>query len=226
MGNEILSVFIDESGDFGEYDTKTPYYIVTMVMHNQDVDINSRINELTEHIFQLGYDDHAIHTGPLIRRESIYINDEIEKRRALFNSLFHFTRKLDINYICAIIKKSECADNIQLTMKISKEISNALKRNEAFYRGYKRIIIYYDNGQVELTKIITSVFSTLFSDVEFRRVQPVEYKLFQVADLICTLELVFKKAQNNSFSNSEILFFGSTREFNKNIYKYIEKKKL
>lgn len=226
MGNEILSVFIDESGDFGEYDTKTPYYIVTMVMHNQDVDINSRINELTEHIFQLGYDDHAIHTGPLIRRESIYINDEIEKRRALFNSLFHFTRKLDINYICAIIKKSECADNIQLTMKISKEISNALKRNEAFYREYKRIIIYYDNGQVELTKIITSVFSTLFSDVEFRRVQPVEYKLFQVADLICTLELVFKKAQNNSFSNSEILFFGSTREFNKNIYKYIEKKKL
>lgn len=197
-----------------------------MVMHNQDVDINSRINELTEHIFQLGYDDHAIHTGPLIRRESIYINDEIEKRRALFNSLFHFTRKLDINYICAIIKKSECADNIQLTMKISKEISNALKRNEAFYREYKRIIIYYDNGQVELTKIITSVFSTLFSDVEFRRVQPVEYKLFQVADLICTLELVFKKAQNNSFSNSEILFFGSTREFNKNIYKYIEKKKL
>lgn len=226
MGNEILSVFIDESGDFGEYDTKTPYYIVTMVMHNQDVDINSRINELTEHILQLGYDDHAIHTGPLIRRESIYINDEIEKRRALFNSLFHFTRKLDINYICAIIKKSECADNIQLTMKISKEISNALKRNEAFYREYKRIIIYYDNGQVELTKIITSVFSTLFSDVEFRRVQPVEYKLFQVADLICTLELVFKKAQNNSFSNSEILFFGSTREFNKNIYKYIEKKKL
>ena len=226
MGNEILSVFIDESGDFGEYDTKTPYYIVTMVMHNQDVDINSRINELTEHIFQLGYDDHAIHTGPLIRRESIYINDEIEKRRALFNSLFHFTRKLDINYICAIIKKSECADNIQLTMKISKEISNALKRNEAFYREYKRIIIYYDNGQVELTKIITSVFSTLFSDVEFRRVQPVEYKLFQVADLICTLELVLKKAQNNSFSNSEILFFGSTREFNKNIYKYIEKKKL
>ena len=71
MGNEILSVFIDESGDFGEYDTKTPYYIVTMVMHNQDVDINSRINELTEHILQLGYDDHAIHTGPLIRRESI-----------------------------------------------------------------------------------------------------------------------------------------------------------
>ena len=105
MGNEVVSVYIDESGDFGEYDTKTPYYIVTMVMHNQDVDINSRINELTEHILQLGYDDHAIHTGPLIRRESIYINDEIEKRRALFNSLFHFTRKLDINYICAIIKK-------------------------------------------------------------------------------------------------------------------------
>ena len=27
-----LSVFIDESGDFGEYDDQAPYYIITILM--------------------------------------------------------------------------------------------------------------------------------------------------------------------------------------------------
>ena len=135
-------------------------------------------------------------------------------------------KKLNIKYICASIKKIECPDSIQLTMKISKAISTALKRNEELFKKYRQIIIYYDNGQIELTKIITSVFSSLFSEIEFRKVKPVEYKLFQVADLICTLELMDIKADNNSFTNSEKMFFGSPRDFKKNIYKSIEKKKI
>ena len=59
-----------------------------------------------------------------------------------------------------------------------------------------------------------------------RKVQPADYKLFQVADLICTMELTKDKADKNAFSNSEIEFFGSVRDFKKNIYKQIEKKKL
>jgi xylan 1,4-beta-xylosidase len=31
-----LSVFVDESGDFGEYNYHSPYYIITMVFHNQE----------------------------------------------------------------------------------------------------------------------------------------------------------------------------------------------
>ncbi|MCR5126399.1 MAG: hypothetical protein K6B43_14575 [Treponema sp.] len=53
-----------------------------------------------------------------------------------------------------------------------------------------------------------------------------DYKLFQVADLICTMELTKDKADKNKLSNSEIEFFGSARDFKKNIYKQIEKKKL
>lgn len=38
-GLEELSIFIDESGDFGEYDYHSPYYIITMVFHDQQEDI-------------------------------------------------------------------------------------------------------------------------------------------------------------------------------------------
>jgi hypothetical protein len=69
------------------------------------------------------------------------------------------------------------------------------------------------NGQIELTKVLTSVFSTLYAHVEFRRVQPVDYKLFQVADLVCTMELLAEKAENNNLSRSEQEFFGNARDF-------------
>ncbi len=48
-------------------------------------------------------------------------------------------------------------------------------------------------------RILTSVFSILFNNVEFRKVQPSDYKLFQVADLICTWELLAMKATNGLF---------------------------
>ena len=38
-----LSIFIDESGDFGPYDFRSPYYIITMVFHDQSVDISEPI---------------------------------------------------------------------------------------------------------------------------------------------------------------------------------------
>ena len=41
-----LSIFVDESGDFGCYDHKCPYYIVTMVMHEQQYDISANVEAL------------------------------------------------------------------------------------------------------------------------------------------------------------------------------------
>ena len=35
MSEKILSCFIDEAGDFGEYDYHSPYYIVSVVLHEQ-----------------------------------------------------------------------------------------------------------------------------------------------------------------------------------------------
>lgn len=37
-----LSIFVDESGDWGEYKHHSPYYIITFVFHNQDVYMERR----------------------------------------------------------------------------------------------------------------------------------------------------------------------------------------
>lgn len=115
---------------------------------------------------------------------------------------------------------------VALIDRQSKAIREQLCNNQQYLASFDKIVIYYDNGQVELTRILTSIFYSLFSNVEFRKVKPKNYKLFQVADLICGLELLGKKAENNSFTHSEIEFFGSVRNFKKNYYKWIKKKLL
>ncbi|MCD8198315.1 MAG: hypothetical protein LUE24_14310 [Lachnospiraceae bacterium] len=113
-----------------------------------------------------------------------------------------------------------------MTARLSKAIAEILHTNESFWNSYDRVVIYYDNGQIELTKILTSVFNTLYTHIEFRKVKPVDYKLFQVADLICTLELLSEKLQAGNLSASEMEFFDNARAFRKNYLKHIQKKHL
>lgn len=70
--NHILSCFIDESGDFGPYEAHSPYYYVTFVLHDQNSDLTNMINGLNQRMSNEGIANHAIHTGPLIRRENHY----------------------------------------------------------------------------------------------------------------------------------------------------------
>ncbi len=75
-----------------------------------------------------------------------------------------------------------------------------------------------------MSKILSSVFNALLPNPIFRKVMPTEYKLFQVADLICTMELVKLKLENNQFSKSEKMFFGNLRDLKKNYLKPLHKK--
>ena len=155
MSEKTLSVFVDESGDFGPHAPHSPYYLVAMILHSQDTDISENISAFETHMSNLGYSQHAVHTGPLIRRESTYANDLTETRKRLFNALFNFVRRLNIHYVCAKIKKCECSDTLSMTSRLSREISSILHSNESFWNSFNKVIIYYDNGQIELTKILT-----------------------------------------------------------------------
>ena len=66
---KVLSIFVDESGDFGPYSSHSPYYVVSMVFHNQVNDITGNVAKLNEELNNLGLKEHVVHTEPLIRRE-------------------------------------------------------------------------------------------------------------------------------------------------------------
>ena len=68
--------------------------------------------------------------------------------------------------------------------------------------------------------------NTLLDDVTFRKVIPSDYRLFQVADLICTMTLIELKLKSHMLSKSELLFFGDERTLKKNYLKPLADKKI
>ena len=48
MIKKILSVFIDESGDFGFIKDASKYYLTTLVFHDQSIDISSNIEKIKD----------------------------------------------------------------------------------------------------------------------------------------------------------------------------------
>ena len=218
MGN--LSIFVDESGDFGKYAHHSPYYIVTMVFHDQSEDISSQIQKLNEGILSLGYtSDFVIHTAPLIRKEEMFSSVSPNERRALFTKLFFFVLKSNIQYKAFIIEKKNFTDSFKLEGRIAKEISEFIRYNITYFAKFEKVILYYDNGQHELNRILNTVLSTELSHYDFHRAFPKDYKLFQAADLICTLTLLSLKCEHSELTNSEQLIFHNKRELKKNFIK-------
>ena len=78
-----LSIFVDESSDFGEYSKHSPYYVLSMVLHDQSIDISKQLNNLNNRLSNMKYDIHAIHTEPLIRSEENYFGISANDRRSI-----------------------------------------------------------------------------------------------------------------------------------------------
>ena len=220
-----LSVFVDESGDFGPYEYHSPYYIVTLVFHDQSVDITKNINHLNDKFHQSGLPENPVHAGPLIRKEGEYSELSLLERKRIFNFLYNFTRTIDIAYRSIVIEKRQLIEEIDLHVQITKQLSAFLKENIENFLQFGRIIVYYDYGQMELTKILVSVFNAILSNVEFKKVIPSNYKLFQAADMLCTIELLSMKSERKTLSKSELLFFSSERSLYKSYLRAIYKKR-
>ena len=105
-------------------------------------------------------------------------------------------------------------------------MSPVIWENMEFFYSYDVVKVYYDNGQVEVTRILSSVFNAFLENVQFRKVMPADYRLFQDADLIRTLKLAELKLDAHILSKSEKYFFGDERTLRKNYIKPLSSKEI
>jgi hypothetical protein len=219
-----LSIFIDESGDFGDLKEQPSYYIVTFVFHNQDNDISEQVRRLEESVRVSGFDIEYIHTGPVIRREEVFSKFSIDERRKLLYKMMNFVSSCPITHETIAVNRKEAVDKVALSGKLAKQISQAIMKRQKFFDGFYKVIVYYDNGQIELSAILNAVFSIQFSNVEFRKAEPQMYRLLQAADFICSMELLRIKREEKRLSNSEEKFFYKPQELKKTFLKAVDKK--
>lgn len=213
-------------GDFGEVKERPAYYLVTFVFHDQDHDIRSQTAKLEASIKSSGFAVEYIHTGPVIRREEIFAKYSMDERRKLLYKLLNFVHACPISYLTVVVNRKDAADKVSLSGKLAKAINAAMSKHQDFFLGFDHIIVYYDNGQSELSAILNAVFSIQFSNVEFRKAEPQKYRLLQAADFICSMELLRIKRDEKRLSKSEEHFFYKPQELKKTFLKSIEKKKL
>lgn len=207
-----LSIFIDESGDFGPPQVHSPFYVLSIVIHDQSDDITGQLDRIHDALKVRGFDpDHAIHTGPLIRREQDYRWLDLPDRRSIFRVLVDFVRVCDIAHHSWVFDKRVLGGSDELVAAMARDLGAFIRENYGFFATWDRIVIYYDNGQKEITNLVNSVFNALLGGVDVRKVVPSEYSLFQAADLCCTLALLERKIDDAGLSKSEKDFFSTNR---------------
>ena len=211
-----LSIFIDESGDFGFKKGSSEYYLLTFVFHEQDKDISKQLNKIKN----LPY----FHGGPLIRKENEYINAPIEERQKIFTLFSGFVSSLPIKTkTFHWIKKDFNNDIYKMESRMARDINAFFIYNYEYFISFTNII-YYDKGQSPITRLLNICFAQSFFKYTFKEgVKAESYRLFQVADFVSTIRLYEQKIESNNITNSEKIFI-NLRNFKKIYLKMINKK--
>lgn len=224
-----ISVFVDESGSFvpEKDDPVSRYYLLCMVFHDQGVDISNDIEALEDSLQAIGLaKNHCVHAGPLIRREQVYAHMSREERRGIFQRMLAFVRRANLSYRCFLIDKHLNTKNDAIHDSLLRQIVEFLVAHAQDFDKCDKLKIYYDDGQAQVTSLLKEAFAIFSAKTEFvPDVSPQKYRLFQAADLACTIELVKKKlAVEGELSSSENAFFGGEKVFKKSYLKPLERK--
>ena len=135
-----------------------------------------------------------------------------------------FTMGLPIKYKTLIfIKKEFNNDILKLERRMIRELYGFFTENYEMFKDYK-IILYYDNGQHHITRVLNNSLAIMGLDYDFKKeVHPYSYRLFQVADFISTVRLLELKQNYKELSKSELKFIDS-KHLKKNYLKVIKKR--
>ena len=209
-----IEIFIDESGDFGTFDNRCPYYIVTMVFHESSNNLFEQIQELEYRLSVLGFDDHCIHSSPAIRGEDSYRGMDVVLRRKLLMNFLAFIHNSNISYKCFFAKKRPDDGEHELLESLRAAIDPFVDDNYNRLASYGQITVAYDKGQKQISTLITEALEHRFDNVRVTKILPIHSRLSQVADFACTMKRIAYKLQTtDALSRSEVAFFGSIRNF-------------
>lgn len=137
--------------------------------------------------------------------------------------MFLFFHNIDVSYKCFVIDKNFISPTRDIHDSLLQQIVGFLLSKSDELSAFDKLKVYYDNGQSKLTYLLREAFSVFASRTEFiPDVNPAHYRLFQVADITCTLELARAKLlSHDALSMSELVFFGGVKKLKKNYLKLL-----
>ena len=229
MNEKTLSVFVDESGRFRHPDPDSRFYIVSLVLHDQSVDISPKLDALDLRLRDLHIEKFCFHAGPLIRQEKVFAVMDRSFRYRIFAAMMAFARHVDFRYRCLVVDKKNVTSSAMIVRILGDGLAKFLDEQRSVVGAFDRVKIYYDCGQAPMTNLLHRTFvASSGVKVEFAQaVRPERYRLFQIADLICTVKLIEEKIRvGEGMTASEARFFGGAKEFRHNVLRYLRQKEI
>lgn len=217
-----LSIMVDESGS-----EDSRYYLVTLVFHDQAADIATPIALYEASLRERGLPDIPLHTSPLMNGHDDYEALTLERRKRLLSAFFMMFQHMPVRYRTFAYAKREVGGREALTSRIRRDIVNLIFDELSYFQSYCVVKVYYDGGQGVVTKAIHDAVEYALSKnaIVYRDASPVQYRLLQVADLLCTLELTEIKYQRHEQTSTDEKVFGTHGRF-KRLYLRIARRKL
>lgn len=218
-----LSIFAGESGD---RTGKPRYYLLTLVLHDQADDIRENIAHYEESLRNADLPNIPFHSEPLLNGHRDYELMTIEQRKKALNSFAAMVRYLPIKYRTFVYKSSEFPDEGKLQERMERDIAELVKDNLEFFQRFDGVKVYYDNGQAIVRRALDNAIAAVLSKgvTTRRRTTMTEYRLAQVADYFCTIELAAVKYAAKEDGATYNKFFGGIGAFKRNWLKQARRK--
>lgn len=220
-----LSVFVDESGS---QEGRSKYYIVTYVLHDQDDDVASRFSLYEASLLRAGLPDIPFHANPLMRGNEAYSDLPIETRKRLMVAFNMLVQRLPIRYKSFVYLSREFGTPAKLQSLIRRDLAAMLADHLEYFQSFDHVKIYYDKGQPAVTGALEAAVGYVLSkSAAVRRESDYRlYRLAQVADYLCEMELAAVKYENGESTETDNKFFGGKGPFKKNWLKQARRKML
>lgn len=220
-----LSLFVDESGTVGK-DSK--YYLITLVFHDQADGIDEHIAAYERALRDRGLRDISFHASPLMNGNDEYAGMGMDERKQLLAAFFVFARKLPVTYRTFAYVKKEFATPEILAARMRRDVVTFLFDHLESFQKFDLVKIYYDDGQKVVSSTLREAISYALSkeSILFRKSNATDYRLSQVADFLCTIELTALKYEAKETTPTDDKVFGMVGTFKGNYLKKLRRKLL
>lgn len=217
-----LSIHVDESGDKG---TTSKYYIITLVLHDQRDSLRQDIAQYEQVLLQRSLPNLAFHLSPLINGNDDYARFGIEDRSKFLSAFRTFTEHLPFRYHTIAYKKEEFSGADALLVRMKRDLVNFLFDNLSYFQSFDTVKVYYDNGQPLVTSALHQAvdYAIAKEAIIYREASPINYRLLQVADYACGVELTAIKYKAHEQTSTDSIFFGKWADFKRNHLKKLRK---
>ncbi len=218
-----LSIFIDESGDKTDH---ARYFILTLVLHDQDQSIADDISTYEKSLAISDIPNLLFHSEPLLNGHGDYENLSLKQRKKILNAFGSLVRFLPIKYKSFVYRRSHFDSIDKLAIRLKRDLDALFVENLEFFQSFEHVKVYYDNGQDMVKRALYDSVESVLSKqaVVKKRTTMTEYRLAQVADYLCTIELAAVKYAANENGGTYDKFFGGIGSFKKNWLKQARRK--